>query len=98
MSRRPGFGYIYIVNKEGDDRLVRIGSLDLDYVKDQCLGSDDGNCHIREDNGFCQSSWLAGESADSIMNKIYEHDKEYVHFVRDFAKRNHIVLMKGELW
>lgn len=97
MSRRPGFGYIYIVDKEGDDRLVRLGSLDIDYVKDQ-YGPEAKNCHIREDSGFCQSSWTAGEPAGAILAKISEHDKEYVHFVRDFAQRNHIVLMKGELW
>lgn len=97
MSRRPGFGYIYILDKDGQDRFVRIGSLDIDYVKDQ-YGPDPKNCHIREDNGFCQSSWMSGESAGSILAKISEHDKEYVHFVRDFAKRNDIILMRGQLW
>lgn len=94
MSRRPGFGYIYIVDKEGDDRLVRLGSLDIDYVQNQC----GPNCHIREDNGFCQSAWMSGETPGEILDKISEHDKEYVHFVRDFAQRNHIVLMRGDLW
>ncbi len=33
--RRPSFGYIYILDKDGDERFVRLGSLDIEYVKDQ---------------------------------------------------------------
>lgn len=97
MSRSPGFGYIYILDKDGNDRLVNLGSLDIDFIKEQ-YGPDPKPCRIREDSGFCQSSWTSGESAGAILEKIAKHDKENLGAFRDYANRNRIVLMKGELW
>lgn len=96
MSRSPGFGYIYVVDKECNDRLVRIGALDEEYLQSQSYSKN--NCRVRENNGFCESSWTAGESAASVLAKIADHDKSYANFVHDFAERNGMVLMKEDLW
>lgn len=98
MSKyNPGFGWIYIKDFTGDDRLVRLGTLDIEDIQSQ-YSPKIPNCYIRTNDGFCESGWTAGESAGAILVKIAQHDKEYLRYVRDFAERNKIILMKGELW
>lgn len=95
--RNPGFGWVYINDFAGEERLVRIGTLDIEDIKSQ-YGHDGEKCYMRTNDGFCQSGWTSGETAGEILAKIAKHDKEYVRYVRDFAERNNIILMRGELW
>lgn len=106
MSRRPSFGYIYIPDFTGEERLVRISDLDIGDIENQArygenqarYGQDEKECYIRTDNGFCQTSWTSGITAMEVLEKIAKHDKDNLGAFRDYAHRNRIVLMKGELW
>lgn len=95
--RSPGFGYIYIQDFTGDDRLVRIATLDIEDIRDQYSPKKEP-CYIRTNDGFCQSGWTSGESSAAILEKIAVHDKKYLGAFRDYAARNSIILMRGELW
>ena len=97
MKRNPGFGWIYIKDFTGDDRLVCLATLDIDEIRFQ-YSPKISHCYIRTNDGFCETGWTAGETAEEILAKIAQHDKEYLRYVRDFAERNKIILMKGELW
>lgn len=101
MSREY-FGYIVLHSLSGDDygRMVRIGTIDIDYVHRQALsgGVYEDGCHIRTDDGFCSSSYTVRETPGEVLELIFKHDRAFGHFVRDFAQRNNFVLMKGELW
>lgn len=100
----PRFGSIELTNYDGEDtRTVRIGSIDLAYVRqqefhDSLKKEQAGGCHIRTDDGFCSSSYSVQETPQQVLVKIKKHDEENSRFVRDFAARNGFMLVKGEAW
>lgn len=94
--RDAGFGFLYIKNYKGDPELVRMGKLDIRDIKNQAMAGEK-HCRIREDDGFCQSSWTSSESAREILLSIMEHDNKYLPVVKNFAERNRFVMIKGEI-
>lgn len=49
MRRSPGFGYIYIPDFTGEERLVRISDLDISDIENQArYGQAEKECYLRQ--------------------------------------------------
>lgn len=97
------FGFIRLHSVGSEDSWdigdrVRIGTLDIEYIEQQVMVKKESYCHIRTDDGFCQRSFCVSESPMEVLALIAGHDNYFKFFVRDFAERNKLVLLKGETW
>lgn len=93
------FGFIRVDTTAGDPpgsgKLININAIDIDHLHNQAQLFPDSPCRITISSMGGQRSFCVKENPAQIIAKIKDHDEQFFSMVMDFAKRNELVVFRG---